>query len=411
MRSTKRGLLLVMVVIFVLNSCLTLATMSGIFGPGTPPPHALTTNFSDTKWIPGTPWLYSSGDILYFNESYLNTNINDTDTWWPILSPYLINNSNRLDFNESQLNITINEIINLLNIVNGTDGINGINGTDGADGADGADGINGLNGTDGTTFNVDGNYLYNTSNTVYFNESYLNETIEALDTNTDTWWGILGPYLFNNSGSLDFNESYLNETIDARDTNTWWDILGPYLFNNSNQLTFNESQLNQTIQALDTDTHATAGGDYLYNDSTTIFLNETELNQSVVELINITAIWIRNSSGVYLRVPPDNVTIEGELIVTGSGYFGNNSVYIGDIKMSQGANGELNISKNVSAPYFIGDGSKLWNISELWFNVSNVGTFYGDINVTGDGHFQGDVYVNESSLKFVASDGSIGKPK
>jgi len=39
-------------------------------------------------------------------------------------------------------------------------------------------------------------------------------------TDTDTWWGLNSGYIYNNSNSLDFNETKLNATIDARDSDT-----------------------------------------------------------------------------------------------------------------------------------------------------------------------------------------------
>lgn len=41
-----------------------------------------------------------------------------------------------------------------------------------------------------------------------------------ITTDTDTVWSIAAPYLYNNSGTLTFNETALNATIDARDTDT-----------------------------------------------------------------------------------------------------------------------------------------------------------------------------------------------
>ncbi|PLW80738.1 hypothetical protein C0585_01170, partial [Candidatus Woesearchaeota archaeon] len=60
----------------------------------------------------------------------------------------------------------------------------------------------------------DTDYLYDDGSTVSFNESLLNDTIDARDD--DTWWALVARWLFNNGGSLDFNETLLNDTIDDR---------------------------------------------------------------------------------------------------------------------------------------------------------------------------------------------------
>jgi len=68
-------------------------------------------------------------------------------------------------------------------------------------------------------------------------------------TPIDTWWPLGGSFLYNCSGSLCFDESKLNDTIDARDTDTWWPIAG-YLINDSGNLNVNESMLNKTISGV-----------------------------------------------------------------------------------------------------------------------------------------------------------------
>jgi hypothetical protein len=62
----------------------------------------------------------------------------------------------------------------------GPQGIQGIQGVAGTNGTDGINGINGTNGVNGTTFNVGDGYLYdNGSNVIFFNETALNNSIDA----------------------------------------------------------------------------------------------------------------------------------------------------------------------------------------------------------------------------------------
>ena len=60
-----------------------------------------------------------------------------------------------------------------------------------------------------------GQFLYNDTTTIYFNGTLLNNTIEALDTDTDTDTHIQAtpPYLYDNFIYMYFNETHLNGTI------------------------------------------------------------------------------------------------------------------------------------------------------------------------------------------------------
>jgi len=106
---------------------------------------------------------------------------------------------------------------------------------------------------------------------IYLYNAGLNETRYPFpippptESTSNGWWPILGPYLFNNSNQLDFNESLLNNTIDARDDvgggGSQWPINGPYLYNNSNILDYNESYLNETIIWITDDRDSTGTDD------------------------------------------------------------------------------------------------------------------------------------------------------
>lgn len=80
---------------------------------------------------------------------------------------------------------------------------------------------------------VDDRWLHNISDTLTFNESFMNSTIDARGTDTNSMWSIDGRWLHNVSDILAFNESFINSTIDARDTNTPWIDGGDYIYLNS----------------------------------------------------------------------------------------------------------------------------------------------------------------------------------
>ena len=176
-----------------------------------------------------------------------------------------------------------------------------------------------LNGGDtNTQWVIDGNYLQNISDTLTFNETKMNETIDAKQTG-GSMWNITGSqYLVNLSNILDVNDTVLNNTIDTR--NTWtntqskpftgvdvvqglrilsnilsinhsyfeelynrWIVVGDYLYNDSTTIYYNETKLNETITTLDTDTDTHVKGDdiYLTNDSTIMYFDETKLNTTI----------------------------------------------------------------------------------------------------------------------------------
>lgn len=97
-----------------------------------------------------------------------------------------------------------------------------------------------------------GPYLSDNVTTVFFDEAFLNATIDARDTDTNTQKTTNGFFLFNDSVTIFFNQTMLNDTIDARvipDTNTQKNTNGFYLFNDSITIFFNETTLNDTIDA------------------------------------------------------------------------------------------------------------------------------------------------------------------
>lgn len=185
-------------------------------------------------------------------------------------------------------------------------------------------------------------YLYNDSTYIYFNETLLNETIDARsDFDTDTQKDTNGFYLYNDSIYIYFNESMLNQTIDDRsDFNTdycaggtcngnvlilgnltiigdyvdaqvttqylngtflpsiddIWNIGSPsmrwrYFYVNKifaddwSNITITESQISDLMHTIDT--QKDTNGFYLYNDSTYIYFNETKLNETIYAIAGI----------------------------------------------------------------------------------------------------------------------------
>jgi len=102
-----------------------------------------------------------------------------------------------------------------------------------------------------------------------------------------------------------------------------------------------------------------AGGDYLYNDSASIYLNETKLNGTIdarATVPNLTNYALKNQSE----------TFAGNITTTQTGLFGwlgslvsrITKIWVVDIN----ATGNIGTSGNVSAGYFIGNGSLLTNL-------------------------------------------------
>lgn len=74
---------------------------------------------------------------------------------------------------------------------------------------------------------------------------HITSIVTATETvvDTDTRWSILGPYLVNSSGSLSLDESELNSTIDARDSDTTYTASGTLLDLTGTVFSVNEGTL------------------------------------------------------------------------------------------------------------------------------------------------------------------------
>lgn len=106
-------------------------------------------------------------------------------------------------------------------------------------------------------------------------ESQISDLTHTTDTNTQK--GTSGIFLYNDSTNIFFNDTLLNDTIDARDSST--------IYTNGTDIslvgtTFSLIQ-GVYLKVVDFFTKATGTSGYLYNDSTTIYFNETKLNDTI----------------------------------------------------------------------------------------------------------------------------------
>ena len=138
--------------------------------------------------------------------------------------PYLYNISNRIYFNETKLNQTIDI---RSNYTNGT-GLWLINKTFQIMNCTANNQLLQWNGSDwncvdlasiDTQKNASPPYLYNDSTTIYFNETKLNQTIDARENDTHVAGDNV--YLYNDSTTMYLNETKLNQTIEARANTPW----------------------------------------------------------------------------------------------------------------------------------------------------------------------------------------------
>jgi len=233
-------------------------------------------------------------------------------------------------------------------------------------------------------------WFYNSGNSLAFNETKLNESIDArvsdLDTDTNASTAcstdevLLGNgscqsssvYLstFNSTyAGLINNASYLstfNSTYDAKADyqfttnnfngsgwfNTTGNISANYLFGNGSFLTGIAS----------TDTQKNTSGIYLYNNSATIFFNETQLNNTI------------SAEGIALGF---NSTFNTTYDAKADYQFTDNDF---------NGSGWFNTTGNISAAFFFGDGSQLQNLPEggnLSWNQSLADTLYAPNTTAG----------------------------
>jgi len=239
---------------------------------------------------------------ILINETILNETINalDTDTTYSDLSEF----NNDVGF---VTNISMNKSIDCSNIDGATSNLCTIVDTD----------------TQIPKWIIDNDYLDNVSDVLTFDETLLNATIDARDS--DTTYSESDDYLTLSGEVFGFSETLLNATIAALDTDTntqipKWSIDNIYLDNVSDVLTFDETLLNATIDVR-SDFDTTIGNCSVDNSCSGI-LYDSEVNtfielQSIVSdaiLLNKTYadLTYSNTDAQTLSfIGGDNITISG----------------------------------------------------------------------------------------------------
>ena len=169
---------------------------------------------------------------------------------------------------------------------------------------------------------------------------------------------------------------------------TIWNITGSnYLINSSGILEINETKLNETINSLENDTLYYAGEIYIYkNGSNYFFINETKLNETIDS---------RGNGNTYLNLSGTNANqdinispynLQTENITANYGFFGwlgslanrITKLWVGEIN----ATGNIQTEANVTANYFIGEGSQLTGVNTI---TQSTGLIQGGVLSTNVG--------------------------
>lgn len=345
---------------------------------------------NDTHIIGTPPWLYDDFTNMYFNETKLNETVDDrvmlgdTNTHVQGDGIFLTNDSTTMFFNSLLLNQTIDGRDTLKNLSCNDNEIakwnSGANEWECASDNFEAD-------TD-THVQGDTYYLYNDSTTMYLNETKLNQTINQSVIDNSLWYvnqhNDLSPQNNRNVNMTDRNitdvDTIFVHNISGRSPVGILNESGHLMaqFSDTNYPSYGNDFGDLILRTLTVDRLIIIGllnysvieppnywnsdETWIHEDNFTFYFNETKLNQTISGTVNDTKIWLQNSSGIY-EITPADVFIEGNLSVSGSGHFGNNSVYIGSVKITQDADGGLNISNTTYSPHFIGEGSGLFNLS------------------------------------------------
>ncbi len=231
-----------------------------------------------------------------------------------------------------------------------------------------------VSGTADTQKGTSGNYVYNDSTNIMFNETELNATIDSRDS--DTTYSHLGNFTddlgdrgYTSLSNFTNDEGYINSTqaevynetdlinsvnttanikglgfnitseLDTKyiaqgdesdlnvNSSSWWNgvsgWVSAWFYKSGNDLTFNETKLNESIDA-----RAPSDGQglnasetkYLYDDGVVVGLNETELNATIDDRqtsINLTNYALKNQSEIFA----------GNITTTQIGFFG----YLGSL--------------------------------------------------------------------------------
>ncbi len=166
------------------------------------------------------------------------------------------------------------------------------------------------------------------SGNVNASQFLINGTPVSTTTGTVTSIAATAPYLtggtITTTGTIAFNETKMNETIDARsDLDTHVAGNRPYLWNDTATMYFNETKMNETIDARsDLDTHVAGNRPYLWNDTTTMYFNETKMNETADTRALVqaqTTPWTNNTIQTMLRANfPTFVNVSSTMYVNGS---------------------------------------------------------------------------------------------
>src|SRR3989339_520192 len=334
-----------------------------------------------------------SGGNSSWNESYANTRYllqseegnldvnssvySNSSTWWSGLSSWLsgwfINNAGVLEFNETKLNNTID-------LRAGGDNTSWNESYANTQYAD-------ISVVD-TQKNASGNYVYNDSTTIYFNETKLNNTIDLRDTNETTRFNNLvgncssGDFVFGVDSSG--NKVCLTPSGSGDITSVQGDNF--YIYNGSNSgavvLAFNETKLNNTIDLR-------AGGD---NSSWNESYADTQYSSITESLWSANFTAYNNSWSSTFNSTYDGYNSTG-LIKNW-----NSTGYIKDwnltgliINWSTDLTNYFTKSQILSFNY--------WNDTYATFNKTYADTLYASISVTGDNSSWNESYANTKYIQ------------
>lgn len=330
---------------------------------------------TDTQKGVSGPYLRNDSTTIYFNESLLNSTIDaraSSGSGKNGSGIYLLNNETTMYLNETRLNATISDLAtgvsggwNNGSVWTNTSLNVNVSGnvTTSALCLDGVCQSSWPAITD-TQKNVSGPYLSNTSTTIYFNETLLNQTIneriladgndgwtnDSVNTTTSLnvvgqnnlsitgtgffgWLGTLSQRItalfaqavhveeVNVTGNLTLNGQAITDWSDVNvsGTDTQKNVSGPYLWNTSSTIYFNESLLNLTID--ERSSAKNGSGLYIWNDNTTMYLNETRLNATIIDNIPVDHDGGWGNTSTVTNTTLD-VLIGGNLNVTGNATIG-----------------------------------------------------------------------------------------
>src|SRR3989339_533449 len=362
----------------LINSCAVGSSIRQVYENG-----SVLCETDDTGSGGNSSWNQSLANGLYISqveEDNLDVNsslYSNSSTWWSGLSSWLsgwfVNNAGILEFNETKLNNTID-------LRAGGDNSSWNESYANTQYAD-------ISVVD-TQKNASGNYVYNDSTTIYFNETKLNRTIDLRDTNETTRFNNLvgncssGDFVFGVDSSG--NKVCLTPSGSGDITSVQGDNF--YIYNGSNSgavvLAFNETKLNNTIDLR-------AGGD---NSSWNESYADTQYS-SITEPLWSSNFTSYNSSWSSTF----NSTYDG-YNSTGLIKNWNSTGYIKDwnltgliINWSTDLTNYFTKSQILSFNY--------WNDTYATFNKTYANTLYASISVTGDNSSWNESYANTKYIQ------------